>query len=173
VAQINDDDDIIPDIYRRKTLILGCGNPLMGDDGVGPAVVRALEEGYDVPPDVSLVEAETSAREILFHLVLADTGVRHIIIIDAVDLADKGRRPGELFEMPLDDIPFLKLDDFSMHQVPSSNLLKELESQRNVKITILACQVESIPDMVKGGLSEPVSAAIPGMCELVARHWGS
>ena len=173
MAQINDDKDIVPDIYTRETLVMGCGNPLMGDDGFGPAVVEALEEGYDIPSGVTLESIETSAREILFPMVLADTPVRHIIIIDAVDMADKGHRPGEIFELPLDDIPFLKQDDFSMHQVPSSNLLKELESQRNVKITILACQVESIPDMVCQGLSEPVRAAIPGMCRLVAEHWGS
>jgi coenzyme F420 hydrogenase subunit delta len=169
----NDDTGSLPDWYCKPVLVMGCGNPLMGDDGFGPAVAAALESSGDIPDDVHVEDAGTSAREILFPMVLSDTPVRHIIIVDAVDFADRGRSPGELFEISLEDIPFLKMDDFSMHQVPSSNLLRDLRDKRNVKITILACQIQRIPDEVDGVLSDPVKAAIPGMCELVAKYWGS
>ena len=165
-------DDHLPDWYRKGTLLLGCGNPLMGDDGFGPAVVEALERGGSIPDDLHVEDAGTSAREILFPMVLEETRVRHVIIVDAVDFSERGRKPGEIFEIPLEEIPILKLDDFSMHQVPSSNLLRDLRDQRNIKVTVLACQISHIPDMVEQGLSEPVKAAIPAMCDLVSKYWG-
>jgi coenzyme F420 hydrogenase subunit delta len=166
--------DHLPEWYRKTTLVLGCGNPLMGDDGFGSAVIKVLREGKipgKIPEDVYVMDVETSARKILFPMTIGDTPVKRLIIIDAVDMEDKGRKPGEVFELPLDDIPFLKMDDFSMHQVPSSNLLKEMEVRRKIKVIILACQVESIPDLVHQGLSAPVRDAIPRMCKLVSSYW--
>jgi coenzyme F420 hydrogenase subunit delta len=165
-------DEILPEWYLRPILIMGCGNMLFGDDGFGPAVVKALREAADVPEDVYLEDVGIGAREILFPMVLGQTKVRHIIIIDAVDFSDRGRTPGEVFEVPLEEIPLVKMDDFSMHQVPSSNLLKELRDQRNIKVTVLACQISGIPGEVAPGLSEPVKVAIPAMCGLVRKHWG-
>ena len=48
-----------PTIY-----VLGLGNVLMGDDGVGPAVVRAFEAEYIVPPDVEVVDLGTLQSEL-------------------------------------------------------------------------------------------------------------
>ena len=63
-------------------------------------------------------------RKILFTLTLSEARPEIIVIIDTVN---KGRKPGEIFEISLDEIPEEKIDDFSNHQVSSSNLLKELQ----------------------------------------------
>jgi len=171
VLEDSEEYDGLPDWYRRSTLVLGCGNILFGDDGFGPAAVAALRENYPLPDDVYVMNVGTSAREILFPMVIGETGIEKLIIIDAVDFGDRGRVPGEVFEVPLEEIPVVKTDDFSMHQVPSSNLLRELNDRRKVKVIVLACQVESIPDQVAPGLSKPVQDAVPRMCELVSTHW--
>jgi len=163
--------DHLPEWYRKPVLILGCGNVLFGDDGFGPAVVEYIQSHSPPPGNVYAITVGTSARTILFPMAIGNDAVETLIIVDAVDFGERGRTPGEIFEIPLEDIPLVKTDDFSMHQVPSSNLLRELRDRRKINVIVLACQIESIPDRVAPGLSEPVRAAIPKMCELLSRYW--
>jgi len=165
-----DDGKDVPEWFGKPILIMGCGNPLLGDDGFGPAVVEALRE-RGVPANVYILNAGSSAREILFPMVVGDTRVERLIIVDAVDLRNRGRVPGEVFEMPVDDLPLVKVDDFSMHQIPSSNLLRDLRDHHKVKVIVLACQIGSIPDYVAPGLSEPVRNAVERMCDMVSGYW--
>jgi coenzyme F420 hydrogenase subunit delta len=148
----------LPEFCLKPVLILGCGNILFGDDGFGPAVVAYLREHYHIPEHVCLIDAGTGARKYLFTLSLSDTRPREIIVVDAVD---KGKPAGEIFEITIDDIPFEKTDDFSMHQAPSSNLLKEMRKNHGVIVRVIACQVASIPAEMSTGLSEPLQKAVP------------
>ena len=45
-----------------STLIFGCGNTLMGDDGFGPAVVEKLNAGSRLPESVEAIDAMTGIR---------------------------------------------------------------------------------------------------------------
>ncbi len=160
-------DEYLPDCYKRSTLILGCGNILFGDDGFGPTLVDSLKKDYTIPEDLYVMDVGTGAREILFTLSLGETKVKKVIIVDAVDFRHLGRKPGEIFEISVDEIPRVKIDDFSMHQIPTSNLLKELKDLGGINVRILVCQVEHIPAEVQPGLSTTVQNAIPEMCELI------
>lgn len=60
--------------------VLGLGNVLMGDDGFGPAVIRALEEEYAFGSDVSVVDLGTPGFDLMPWLADA----RHVIIVDTV-----------------------------------------------------------------------------------------
>ena len=148
-------------------MILGCGNYLLGDDGFGPAVVHELLEMGIEPEIAYIMDAGSGAREIIFPLLLGPTRVEQLVIIDAVDFSDKGRVPGEVFKINIEDIPSLKMDDYSMHQIPTSNMLKDLRDASNIDIMILVCQIESIPEMVSPGLSKPVLEALPKMVRTV------
>jgi len=162
-----EDDPCIPEWYKKPNLILGCGNRIFGDDGFGPAVVAYLADHYTLPEDVCVMDAGISARGIIFPLLIEETTVKRIIIIDAVDFLDRGRKPGEVFEISIEEIPFLKVDDFSMHQIPTSNMLKDLRDRRNIKVIVLTCQIEHIPDTVWEGLSLSIERAIPLMAERI------
>ena len=70
-----------------------------------------------------------------------------------------GRRPGELFEVPLDELPVEKVDDFSFHQGPTSNLLRELRDHCGVEVVVVGCQPAEIPAEMRQGLSPPVRQA--------------
>jgi coenzyme F420 hydrogenase subunit delta len=157
----------VPSWYKKSTLVLGCGNVLFGDDGFGPAVAEQLIKNYALPDDVYVMNVGTSARDILFTLTLAETKVKRLIIIDAVDHRKYGRKPGEIFELSPDELPPTKISDFSVHQVPSTNLLRELQDYRKIEIIILVCQIEHIPREVAPGLSEPVKTAIRDMCDRI------
>ena len=156
-------DTFIPEFYTKPTLVLGCGNTLFGDDGFGPAVIKYLEEKYKIPEDTCVVDAGTGVREILFTLALGENKPKRIIIVDAMEL---GKEPGQVFEVNLEDIPENKIDDFSLHQLPTSNLLKELRDLCKVDVRILAAQVKDIPEIVKPGLSPALSDAVPVACKM-------
>ncbi len=146
------------DYLDCKTLVLGCGNVLFGDDGFGSAVVDFLLDNYSLSPDVYVLDVGISVRNILFTITLSDRRPGTIIIIDAIDA---GKPAGEIFELDIDQLPKIKIDDFSMHQLPTSNLLKELNEFCDVDVKIVSTQVECIPDEVDPGLSEVIRAAVP------------
>jgi len=149
-----------------STLVFGCGNRLFGDDGFGPAVIAHLVENHKIPDEVHVLDVGTSIREILFNLLLDEMRPSKMIIVDAID---KGRQPGEIFEVPIEEIPDIKSHDFSLHLIPSLNLLKELRDLAGMDVTVLACQVGNIPEEVSPGLSHEVKDAIPTMSKMVMK----
>jgi len=158
----------LPIYCRKEILITGCGNKLFGDDGFGPEVVEYLSDHYNIPEKICLLDVGTGIRKILFNISISEVRPEIIVVIDAVD---KGRKSGDIFDISLDEVPIEKIDDFSMHQVPSSNLLKELQDLCSVKVRIMACQIKTIPESVQPGLSEPVKKAVPLMAQRIAEEY--
>ena len=157
-----------PEWYDKSILILGCGNVLIEDDGFGPAVAQQLHRDFTIPSDVCVLDTGTSVREILFDTILADKKPSKIIIVDAMDC---GLEPGELFSLNIDSYPKVKLDDFSLHQVPTSNLLRELRDLCGIEVIVVACQVAGTCDSVSPGLSEPVREAVERAVEMLTREY--
>jgi coenzyme F420 hydrogenase subunit delta len=155
------------DYCKARVVILGCGNILFGDDGLGPEAVEYLKENYELPPDVYALNCGISVRELLFTITLSETRPERIIIVDAMD---GGKPAGEVFEVDVAEIPAIKIDDFSMHQLPTSNLLKELKDICGVDVKIISAQVQHIPEEVSPGLSKVVRDAIPAVCEKIFHH---
>lgn len=152
------------DIGHKRVLVIGCGNVLIGDDGFGPAVIKYLWEKSPVPADVGLVDAGTGIRALLFNIILSESKPVKIIVVDAIDV---GRKPGEVFEVSLENIPAIKSDDFSMHQIPTSNMLRELRDECKVAVEVIAVQVQSLPDVVRSGLSAPVAEAVAKVSDMI------
>lgn len=152
----------LPDYCQKPTLVLGIGNIFFGDDGFGCAVVDYVEKHHAIPEAVCLLDAGTSVRKLLFTLCLSPIRPRRLLILDAIDA---GRTPGELFEINPADIPPAKLDDFSLHQLPTSNLLRELQESCGVEVRLLACQTGQLPEQISPGLSSPVEAAVSRAAE--------
>ncbi|HEY8347394.1 MAG TPA: hydrogenase maturation protease [Symbiobacteriaceae bacterium] len=74
------------------TRIIGLGNPLWTDEGVGYHVLEALRQ-VELPPDVELVDGGTGGLNLLVPM----TGAARIIFVDAVR---SGHPPGTLFRLP-------------------------------------------------------------------------
>jgi len=158
----------LPEYCLKPTLVLGCGNVLFGDDGFGCALVEHVHSHYRVPDDVCLLDAGTGVRNLLFTLCLSPGRPRRLLIVDALDA---GRPIGELFEIDPAAIPPIKLDDFSMHQIPTSNLLRELQETCAVEVRVLACQTGPLPNEISPGLSAPVQAALPRAAEWLVQDY--
>jgi coenzyme F420 hydrogenase subunit delta len=155
-------------LLGKKILILGCGNPLLGDDGFGPAVIKKIEDNYPVSQNIGLLDAGTSVRDLLFDLLVLKNTLKTIFIIDAVD--QEKRCPGDIFEMDIDKIPENKIADYSLHQFPSSNMLKEFKDSSQIDIHFFAVQIEVIPDSIKPGLSPIVETSVTKMCHLILQY---
>lgn len=152
----------------KTTMIFGCGNLIMGDDGFGPAVIDQLQTRYDLPVSIQAIDAGTCVREYLFDYLLMEEGrPEKIIVLDAVDFTD--RQPGEVFEILPDQIPAKKIHDFSLHQFPTVNLLQELAENTGIKVQIIAAQIKFIPEEIAPGLSPVMTKAVTETCEQLSQ----
>jgi len=155
-------------LTKDLTMIFGCGNVIMGDDGYGPAVVDELNNRYALPEGLEAIDVGTCVREYLFDYLLSEEDrPKKIIILDAVDFPD--RSPGEVFQILPIDIPAKKIHDFSLHQFPTVNLLQELEQNTGIEVLILAAQIEYIPEEIAPGLSPAMSQAVTKASEKIAQ----
>jgi len=158
----------LPDFCSKPTLVLGVGNTLFGDDGFGCAVIEYVESHHRLPEDVCSLDVGTGVRKLLFTLCLSPVRPQLLILIDAIDV---GRSPGEIFEIDPSELPVAKLDDFSLHQLPTSNMLRELQETCRVKVRILACQTGPLPEEVCEGLSQAVNNAVPQAADWLIHNY--
>jgi hydrogenase maturation protease len=141
------------------TLVVGLGNPLMGDDGAGLAALERLREEYAMPPEVHLIDGGTWGMNILPVLEGADD----IIFLDAIRT---GAAPGTVVELEGDEMPRMLSHKMSPHQIDLREVLALAMLRGTLPDQLVAIGVE--PDRVEMtlDLSPPVTAALD---EIVAR----
>ena len=89
----------------KKTVIMGFGNPVRSDDGIGCYVIDTLKKQGPNTEGVTLLDMGTSAFEVLFQL----KGHQRIIIVDAV--INTGEPIGTLYKLPAEAINAAIIDD--------------------------------------------------------------
>ena len=82
----------------KPVLIGGIGNVLLGDDGVGPYVVRLLESRYEFGDDVEIADLGTPALDLLQRIA----GRHAVILVDCVASAEEA--PGTVVPYEKEDI---------------------------------------------------------------------
>ncbi|MBB1199430.1 HyaD/HybD family hydrogenase maturation endopeptidase [Enterobacteriaceae bacterium 89] len=102
-----------------RILVLGIGNLLLSDEGVGVRIVEALEQRYLLPPHVEVLDGGTSGMELLDVMANRD----HLIVADAVLTGDK---PGSVVVLHDDQIPALFSQKVSPHQLGLADVLMAL-----------------------------------------------
>ena len=94
----------------RRVLIAGIGNVLLGDDGVGPYIVRTLESCYSFAPEVAAEDLGTPSLDFIDQLA----GLDALIVIDSVQ---NGQAPGTITLYRKEDLaklrPSLRMDSHS------------------------------------------------------------
>lgn len=125
---------------KRGILIVGLGNPLMGDDGVGIYVIRRLPE-LPVPEWVKIVDCGTDVLKIMTYL-----GEQKLVVfIDAVDGAAK---PGTIFRMNKSQLFAFKGISKSAHMLSVIDSLKLLDKMnamfQRVEIDFFGIQPERV-----------------------------
>lgn len=154
----------LPDHVRKRVVVLGVGNNLFGDDGFGPATVKFILRGMQVPSDVCVLDVGTAIMPVLFDIMLSEGGPKRLIILDTINL---GKTPGELVRVPVDQLPQTRGGSFSFHTFSAKRVLQELRDRKGVEVIILACQAENIPSEIEEGLSKPVEQAVKEAAHIV------
>jgi hydrogenase maturation protease len=100
-----------------KITLLGLGSILMRDDGVGVHAVKAVQERFEVPPELDIVDGGTAGLDLLPFL----EGRDRVLFVDAVDF---GQEPGFIGELVNDAIPaFFSKDKASLHHIGLADVL--------------------------------------------------
>lgn len=137
------------------TVVLALGNPLMGDDGLGAAVIQRLRE-WEWDRDVRVVDGETWGLKLLPTIEEA----QRLLIVDAIDV---GAAPGTVVVLDGDEL-VKRLDiTVSPHQVGLRDVLAlaELRGSYPACVTAIGAQ----PGRV--GFGEPLSAAMADALDAV------
>ena len=156
-------EEYAPDYCLKQTLILGCGSIFRGDDGVGSQVAKYLLENHVFPETVKVLDAGSAVGEILFDIALSYDKPEKIVLVDAMD---RGLPAGTISVLDLNDLPKMGIKHFSIHQGPSSCLLREFESL-GINVVLIAVQPESLPEYLTIGLSLPVQRAFDDICRMI------
>jgi hydrogenase maturation protease len=140
---------------REKTvLVLGLGNPLRGDDGIGPRVIEALNH-RGLPEGVTALDAGSGGLDLLQILEEWEQAV----IIDAADI---GREPGQFIRFTPNEARFVGSEDTtSLHNAGLAEVLALADAvgQPLPKLVIFGVQPGKI-DWGEG-LSPAVEATLP------------
>src|SRR5512143_98977 len=101
----------------KKTLIIGLGNTILRDDGVGIRAVRALQGRIDDRQDIEFVELSIGGMRLMEEMA----GYDRVLLIDAV-MTD-GNLPGAVFRLDIDDLA-MSLHTSSTHDTSLSCALE-------------------------------------------------
>lgn len=149
-----------------NTVILGVGNLLLTDDGVGIHAIQKLQADYELPAGVQVVDGGTCGLDLLQFL----EGVDHLIIIDAARL---GKAPGSIVRLEGDQVPAYLALKTSPHEIGLPELLftARLTDIYPKRVVIFGVQPESIETHL--GLTATVAARLDELVELAAVEAGA
>lgn len=142
-------------------LIIGCGNLLRGDDGVGVHVVRELEK-LSLPGKVKIIDAGTRSLDMLFQMEAEDK----VVIIDAVK---GGLEAGTIYRLTKEDLSSPEATPISLHEVKLEYALRmgdRIWGERSPReIVIFGVEAASLIQGI--GLSPKVEECLPKLVNLI------
>lgn len=147
-----------------KTVVIGIGNILLKDEGVGVHAVRALQE-EGLPPDVEVIDGGTATMELLSILQEAD----RVVVIDAVK---GGGAPGTLYRVTPKELMGGGERPLSLHQV---GLLEVLQMARQLGSQAEVVIIGVEPKEISWGmeLTPEVEQKLPRVVEIVLKELGT
>lgn len=147
----------------KTILVLGVGNILMHDEGLGVRVVERLEAGFDFSPNVELMDGGAGG----LRLTEALTEHEHVIVVDAVQ---NGQPPGSIYRLDGDDLKLSLTFKQSMHE---TDLLETMACCEIIGHRPNCVVLGMEPQNIEGWsleLTEPCAAALPRLMELVIQE---
>lgn len=148
------------------TLVIGLGNPLRGDDGIGVRVIEALR-ARALPDNVEVVDGGTRGLD----LVNLMEAWPRVILIDAAHL---GKEPGEFEKFTLDEVRLLGENaSLSIHGAGLREALLLAQVLGVLPEQVVICGVQPAHLDWRDELSPEVEAALPDLVEAVLTEVGS
>lgn len=146
---------------RGKILIVGIGNLLYRDDGIGARVIEEMKK-MALPEDMELLEMGTSTMDLIYHL----DGVEKLIVIDALK---SGGVPGTIYRIKPEDLLPDEGQPVSLHDI---GLLETLQMAKRKGMEIETVVIGVEPKILEWGmeLSQELREKIPAVIEAILKE---
>jgi hydrogenase maturation protease len=141
-------------------LVLGMGNVLLEDEGLGIHALKLLQQRYRFSPDVEFLDGGTSGMSLVDQI----SSRAYLLVLDAVQT---GEPPGTLVKMSDQDVPVYFGTKVTFHQLGLSDVLASLalSDEQPAHITVLGLVPDSLElslepsEKIRSRLDELVEAA--------------
>jgi len=137
-----------------KAVVLGVGNVILADEGVGVRVIDALERDYVLPPGVTAIDAGTSGMEMLEDL-------SHLDFLLVVDAIAAGQPPATLVRLAGDEVPVFFRRNLSPHGIGLSDVLASLEFMGAEPKETVILGVQPVSLELSTDLTPAIAACVP------------
>ena len=152
---------------RHETVVIGIGNPLMGDDGIGLAALQRIQ-AWEFEPLVERVDGGTWGMNLLQFIEEA----RRLLVLDAIEA---GLDPGALVTLEGDEIPRFLSTKLSPHQIDLREVLALAELRGTLPEEVVAIGIQPGRVEMSERLSPEVETHLDDMVERCVerlRLWG-
>ncbi len=144
-----------------RRLVLGLGNILRSDEGLGVHALRALEGEIGPPADIELIDGGVLGMSLLPLVEEAS----HLLVLDAVDA---GQPPGTLVELRRDQIPLFVGLRLSQHQITLQEVLALAGARGKLPVQLRLIGVQPADLAIGTELSAAVAATLPDVVRRAA-----
>lgn len=147
-----------------RVVVLGVGNVLMSDEGVGVHAVTALPERYDLPETVEIIDGGTAGMDCLDRIADADL----LLIADC--MRSKNKAPGTITRLADDEINAWFKTKISPHQVGLSDVLAacSFHGMSPKKVVLVGVQPQSFETSME--LTPAIAAVMPELLERLVQE---
>ena len=142
-----------------RAVVLGIGNTILTDEAAGVRAVELLEQGYQIPEDVLVIDGGTSGMEMIEDLSDLD----FLIVIDVVKT---GAEPGTVVKIAGDEIPVFFRRKLSPHQIALPDVLASLELLDAMPKEIVVLGVEPISLELGMEMTPTIAEKVPTLVEM-------
>jgi hydrogenase maturation protease len=149
-------------------LVVGLGNPIMGDDGLGLVALERLRQGWRLPRSVHLADGGTWGMNLLPLI----EGAERVLFLDAIDA---GRPPGTPVALTREELPRSLALKLSPHQIDLREVLAVAELRGTLPSDVVAIGLQPGRVEMSCGLSPELERGLDGLLRAVVERlerWG-
>lgn len=143
-----------------KVVVLGVGNLILADEGVGVRVVEALQREYAMPEGVEIIDGGTSGMELLDEMSNLDL----LLVVDAIAA---GKPPATLVTLRDAEVPVFFRRNLSPHAIGLSDVLASLEFMGAEPKESVIIGVQPVSMELSTELTPEIAALVPTLVQQV------
>lgn len=149
-----------------RAVVLGIGNIILSDEGIGVRAVEAFEKRYRLPEGVLAIDGGTSSMELIDELSDLD----FLLVFDTIVA---GKPPGTVIKLSGAEVPAFFRRKLSPHQISLSDLLASLEFLGEAPKDIVVIGVQPVTLELGLDLTDPVAVRVPELVEMGAAEFAA
>lgn len=150
-------------VAQTPVLVLGLGNVLLEDEGLGIHALKMLQQRYEFSPEIEFLDGGTSGMALIDKI----SRRKQLLVLDAVQTGDP---PGTLVKLSDQDVPVYFGMKVTFHQLGLADVLASLElsGERPGNVTVLGLVPQSLD--LSLDLSDQIDARLDDLVEAAARE---